>query len=392
MKKTALLAIIVASMLFSACNGGSHKLPVDSTKPLTDENRIVCQLDMDDFSQEDLFAAASKQLRRLDSLGVDILWLKSGCGHESLSESVTRDIRVFTDVAHQSGKQVWLDWVFCEGEDLDDAQQLDSINAVLKNLVSETGIDGFCFNNIPNQAYSMQSWHDIIRELKVQNRDMKFLFGADIANPANQRATPCGFDYDLACDFQNDLALRIGSFQTQADTLRVVCEHLLEASETVQNRRIASLVSHDHGRKDVGSSLTALYGDNRYILTVLEFTFFGMPLLCQCQDLSDPKMLNTVRTLIALHHQQAALASDAPVRFLPTSDPNVLAFERGPVVVVLNLGPAEVKVNLSTAESGSYEQWLNSATIAEGPVRTRVSLDSNSPVSIESKGYAVYVM
>ena len=170
------------------------------------------------------------------------------------------------------------------------------------------------------------------------------------------------------------------------------------------------LTNHDQNYNDGGHTLKDFYGDNRYALTVLQFTLYGMPLIYQGQEIGDPdtlnyftdakvrwqqvdcKMLHLVRTLCALHHTQPSLAADAPApEYFPTDSPHVLAYQRGPVLVVLNLGTEEVEVKFAPKEPGTYTQWLDSRTIGDGPAATDVSLDANAPIDLEAKGFAVYV-
>ena len=191
--------------------------------------------------------------------------------------------------------------------------------------------------------------------------------------------------------------------------MKVICEDFLAASGKVKNRRMVYLTNHDQNYNDGGHTLKDFYGDNRYALTVLDFTFYGMPLIYNGQEIGDPdtlnyftdakvkwdrtdrKMLNTIRTLIALHHQQSSLAADAGVEFLPTHNASVLAWRRGAVVAVVNLAETDVKVFVDGLDEGDYNQWLNSQTIAIAPACTAVSLASSEPIALEAKGYAVYV-
>ncbi len=184
----------------------------------------------------------------------------------------------------------------------------------------------------------------------------------------------------------------------------------LDKSAKVKNRRMVYLTNHDQNYNDGGNTLRKFYGENRYGLTVLEFTFYGMPLIYNGQEIGDPdtlnyftdakvkwdrvdrKMLNTVRTLIALHHQQPALAESAPVAFLSTSDSNVLAWRRGNVVAVANFADHDTEVRIEGLEAGEYQQWLNSQTVYNGPSLTSCSLDASPSISMEAKGYAVYVI
>ena len=134
-----------------------------------------------------------------------------------------------------------------------------------------------------------------------------------------------------------------------------------------------------------------------------------MPLIYQGQEIGDPdtlnyftdakvkwnevdkKMQNTVRTLIALHHSQPSLAADSPVEFLNTTHQSVLAYRRGPVVVVMNLGLESISAKVQGIESGRYRQWLNSETIADGISSARVKLEEQTPIALAAKGFAVYV-
>ena len=135
-----------------------------------------------------------------------------------------------------------------------------------------------------------------------------------------------------------------------------------------------------------------------------------MPLIYNGQEIGDPdtlnyftdakvkwqmvdrKMLNTIRTLIALHHQQPSLAADAPVAFLPTSQPDVLAWKRGPVVAIVNFGSKDASTIVTDLPAGSYEQWLDSKTIGEKVDIKTVSLDMSTDIQLEPYGYAVYVL
>ena len=444
-------------MLLFNCTGESSLLSVDNTKPVSDQNRVIYQLNIGAFTPEGTIQSARQQLDRLDTLGVDILWLMPiyprGATMNSPYASMdfqqvnpaygtVGDLKTFVAAAHELGMKVWLDWVpnhvavenpwvkqhpefFTKDKkgqmihphgrgdvfelDYQNVALIEAMNTAMKFWVSEADIDGFRCDYVSSPTIPVQYWHDVIRELKEMKPTLEFLSETDITNSENHRVNPCGFDYDYAWDFQSALAWRFGTEQTQADSLRAICQELLRASKTVGNRRMVYLTNHDQNYNDGGHTLRDFYGDNRYNLTVLEFTFYGMPLLYQGQEIgdpdtlnyftdakvqwnkADPKMLNTVRTLIALHHWQPALAVDAPVSFVATSDPQVLAYQRGPVLVVLNLGGTDVRVNLSDIAAGSYDQWLNSATIAKGPSVSTTVLTPDSPIKLEAGGYDVYV-
>ena len=62
-------------LLLAACGRISANLSVDNTKPVSDGNRIIYQMNVGAFTPEGTFLAATRQLDRLDTLGVDIIWL-----------------------------------------------------------------------------------------------------------------------------------------------------------------------------------------------------------------------------------------------------------------------------------------------------------------------------
>ena len=102
-------------------------------------------------------------------------------------------------------------------------------------------------------------------------------------------------------------------------------------------------------------------------------------------------MQNIVRTLVALHHTQPSLAADAPVEYVSVSEPLVLAYQRGPVLVLLNLGTSPCSVLCNDIAAGKYIQWLNDQTIQDAPSVTDISLDANNPIALDAKGFAIFV-
>ena len=286
---------------------------------------------------------------------------------------------------------------------------VNEMNGALKFWVDSCDVDGFRCDYVSSPTIPVSYWQNIIAELKSKSgKTVEFLSETDITNPHNIRIDSCGFDYDYAWDFQGTLAWKFKN-STSADSLKAICERFLTASAKVKNHRMVYLTNHDQNYNDGGHTLKDFYGDNRYALTVLDFAFYGMPLIYNGQEIGDPdtlnyftdakvkwdkvdrKMLNTIRTLIALHHQQSSLAADAGVEFLPTHHASVLAWRRGAVVAVVNLAETDVKVFIDGLDEGDYDQWLNSQTVAIAPAYTSVSLASSEPVALEAKGYAVYV-
>lgn len=445
-----------AVLLLAACNPGKEAFLVDNTVPVGRENRIIYQLNIGAFTSEGTFKAAQEQLGRLDTLGIDILWLMpiyprgetmhspyASMNFKAINPAygTITDLKDFIAAAHDKGMKVWLDWVpnhvavenpwvkehpeyftkDTKGQmihphgwgdvfELNYQNQglVDEMDGALKFWVEQCQVDGFRCDYVSSPTIPVKYWQNIIAELKSKGLGIEMLSETDISNKENIRIDSCGFDYDYAWDLQGALAWKFKDSE-KADTLKTILDTFLNASKAIKNRRMVYLTNHDQNYNDGGHTLKDFYGDNRYLLTVLEFTFYGMPLLYQGQEIGDPgilnyftdakvqwnkvdhKMQNTVRTLIALHHTQPSLAADAPVEFLVTDNPQVLAYHRGNVVVVLNLGKSDVNVKVNGIEAGTYTQWLNDKTIEQGPSATEHTLDTASEIAISAKGYVVYV-
>ncbi len=460
MRKIQFLTMIfVTVLLLAACDKPKDiAFNVDNTDPVSLENRVIYQLNVGAFTPEGTFKAAEEQLARLDTLGADILWLMpiyprgetkmspyAALDNRAVNPSygTVDDLRSFVSKAHLLGMKVWLDWVpnhvavenpwtsehpeyFTKDKkgrminphgwndvyelNYQDTGLVNAMNAALKYWIDQADIDGFRCDYVSSPTIPVKYWQDIITELKGYNtgKVIEFLSETDISNPENIRIDSCGFDYDYAWDFQGQLAWRFKD-NDQADSLRIICNRFLNANTQIRNRRMVYLTNHDQNYNDGGHTLEAFFGANRYALTVLEFTFTGMPLLYQGQEIGDPdtlnyftdakvkwehvdpKMLNTVRSLIALHHTQPTLSSDAPVEFLTASHPSVFAYRRGPVVVVLNLGTDSVNAKVEGIEAGRYMQYLNSKSIAQGPSSSVLKFEQDPALALDAKGYAVYV-
>ena len=451
-----MLLTLGAVLLMAACNPGKEVFSVDNTVPVGRENRIIYQLNIGAFTPEGTFKAAQEQLGRLDTLGIDILWLmpiypRGETMHSPYASMDFRavnpaygtvaDVKEFVAAAHDKGMKVWLDWVpnhvavenpwvkehpeyftkDAKGQmihphgwgdvfelNYQNEGLVDEMNGALKFWVEYCHVDGFRCDYVSSPTIPVKYWQQTIAELKSKGAGIEMLSETDISNPGNIRIDSCGFDYDYAWDLQGALAWKFKDSE-KADTLKTILDTFLNASKAIKNRRMVYLTNHDQNYNDGGHTLKDFYGDNRYLLTVLEFTFYGMPLLYQGQEIGDPdtlnyftdakvqwnkvdrKMQNTVRTLIALHHTQPSLAADAPVEFLTTDNPQVLAYHRGNAVVVLNLGKSNVNVKVNGIEAGTYTQWLDDKTIEQGPSATEHSLDTTSEIALSAKGYAVYV-
>ena len=458
MKKEFLSILsLVAVLLLAACNSGKSGATADTTKPVSPENRVIYQLNIGAFTEEGTFKAAEAQLARLDTLGADILWLmpiypRGETMHSPYASmdfynvnpayGTVADLKAFVAAAHEKGMKVWLDWVpnhvavenpwvkehpeyftkDAKGQmihphgwgdvyelNYQDQGLVNQMNGALKFWVDSCDVDGFRCDYVSSPTIPVSYWQNIIAELKSKSdKTIEFLSETDITNQYNNRIDSCGFDYDYAWDFQEDLVRKFGGEGNVADSLKDLCEKFLAASQQVKNRRMVYLTNHDQNYNDGGHTLKDFYGDNRYPLTVLQFTLYGMPLIYQGQEIGDPdtlnyftdakvqwnkvdrKMKNLVSTLAKLHRTQPSLAADAPVEFIETNDPRLIGYRRGDVVVALNVGTDEAELRFELEEP-DYEQWIDSKTIEENPAPAKVTLSKESPVVLGGKGYAVYV-
>ena len=455
-KNYVYLLSLVAVLFLAACNPGKGSLTIDNTVPVGLENRVIYQLNIGAFTPEGTFKAAQEQLGRLDTLGIDILWLmpiypRGETMHSPYASmnfkavnpayGTVADVKEFVAAAHDKGMKVWLDWVpnhvavenpwvkehpeyFTKDEkgqmihphgwgdvfelNYQNEELVNEMNSAMNFWIDNCHVDGFRCDYVSSPTIPVKYWQDIIAELKSKGVGIEMLSETDISNKENIRIDSCGFDYDYAWDLQGALAWKFKDSDA-ADSLKAIMDTFLKSSAAIKNRRMVYLTNHDQNYNDGGHTLKDFYGDNRYALTVLEFTFYGMPLLYQGQEIGDPdtlnyftdakvkwnmvdrKMQNTVRTLVALHHTQSSLAADAPVEYLKADNKHVLAYQRGQVVVVLNLAKEEVKTKVSDIEEGTYTQWLDCNTIENGPSATEISLDANTPIALNAKGFAVYV-
>ena len=453
------ISLLTLVLLLTACGQSTQSFEVDGTQPVSDENRVIYQMNVGAFTQEGTFQAAMKQLDRLDTLGIDIIWLMPIYPRGATMNSpyavmdykavnpnygTVDDLKAFVARAHELGIKVWLDWVpnhvaqenswvethpdyftkDAKGQMIhphgwNDVLELNyqnqglvnEMNTALKFWIETCNIDGYRCDYVSSPTIPVAYWQDIIAQLKslVPGKKIEMMSETDITDRFNQRIDSCGFDYDYAWSFQGAMA-RLCRRGFNADSLKQICQRFLDKSSKVKNRRMVYLTNHDQNYNDGGNTLRKFYGEHRYGLTVLEFTFYGMPLIYNGQEIGDPdtlnyftdakvkwnrvdrKMLNTVRTLISLHHQQHALAESAPVEFLSTSDNNVLAWRRGNVVAVVNFGGYDTVVSIDGLKTGVYQQWLNSQTVFYGPSMSSCSLSSPSSIPLEANGYVVYII
>ena len=380
------------------------------------------------------------------------------------------DMKHFVDAAHAVNIEVWLDWVpnhtapdnvwvkdhkdyyVLEGGQpktvrytdnsarYSDVCQLNFDNpAMVKAMtdamcfwVTETGIDGYRIDFVSSPAIDNAFWDACIKALRTVKANITLLGEADFDTDENNHlfnagTADGGFDYDYAWAF-NDNVQAFGTSRNVASLL-TACQQLVSNTHYDNMDRMVYLTNHDDGEVSNGKINRPHYilklGDNLAPLTVLEMTFYGMPLVFNGQEIgypdladnfnrtpidwskSDPKIQNTIRTLIALRHRYACFhsgeAGERPkTTFLQTSaaeQNSSIAYikekDGQKALVVLNFSKAQ-KVTIFNCPEGEATLVLDSRTIANGPAQAKATLQGeyNGSVSIdmESKGYKVFVL
>lgn len=439
---------------------------INTTTKSVNGRNVIYELNLYDFTSEGTLNAAKARLVELNKTGVDIIWLmpihprgvKDRWGKLGSPYAVKNykqvnpdfgtvaDLEAFVAEAHAQGMEVWLDWVanhtakdnnwvtehkdfyysdFRSPVGFGDVYQLNfgstamqtEMRNCMKYWIDEADIDGFRCDYISSKDIPEAFWQETVRQMKAYKpgKNIGMLAEADLWNDGNNaRFRNGGWDYDYAWWFRDQL--KDAGTKTDVASLKASCNTLLSTSVSNNANRMIYITNHDISQ---GEDVKQSYGDNIYPYTVLEFTFYGMPLIYNGQEIGcfdklqyqdnrasinwnsvDNKMYNTIRTLAALKHSQSALADGktsadrGTTTVLTTNNNSVMAYVRkkgsSEVLVVLNVGNATaVTVNGITA--GDYTQWLDSKTIASGVKQTSVKLNATHVINLDAKGYAVFV-
>lgn len=351
-----MIILLAAAMCLIACNDDITEgmatgqleneitFNVDYTEPMSDNHRVIYELNLYDFTQEGTLKAAENNLNLLDKLGVDIVWLmpifdrgdKGKIGSLGSPYAVKdyksvnpdfgslEDLKSFVAKAHTLGMKVWLDWVpnhtaqdavwiqanpefyvrDAEGNFTNpssgsivysDVYQLDYSNNNLQQTMIEAmkywqdtaDIDGFRCDMVSSRAIPAEFWSKAIAQLKEHKSGTEILGEGDFNNLSEQRLLVCGFDFDYAWDFNT--RLKTVGVTAQGITLRDDCKVLCADLKFDNMDRMVYLTNHDDA--ETGNYYLDVMGDNVYPITVVEFTLYGMPLIYNGQEIGyKPKM------------------------------------------------------------------------------------------------------
>lgn len=426
-------------------------------------HQVIYEMNVGSFTQAGTFAAAQQRLDELKTLGVDIVWLMpiyprggginspyAPTNYQKVNPAYgsVDDLKAFVTAAHNLNMQVWLDWVpnhtatnadwvtthpeyygwngqqeFRHPNNYGDVWQLNyykpelvtAMNNALKFWIDEADIDGYRCDYISSPQIPASYWTETISLIKnyKSGKTITFLGEADIAQDVTKLKT-VGFDYDYAWAYQSSLA-SYGSTGIYAAPLKTNADKMLTASSSVSFGRLLYVTNHDQNWNESKKTLTEKYGNNRYPLTVLAYTLYGMPLIYNGQEvggnqalnyftdtkinwtMKDDKMRNTIRTLTALKHAVPALDDKTAVNWVTLSpaNSNVLAYTRkvgnSEILVVLNMATQASSATLTSITAGDWSLWLNSETIAQGVSRKQQAFSSTQTITLDAKGYRVYV-
>ena len=318
-------------------------LEVDNTVAISDNNRVIYELNLYNFTAAGTLNAAQERLADLRKLGIDIIWLmpiqprstdgKIGAlgspyalhdytevnpDHGTLS-----DFKAFVAKAHSLGMQVWLDWVpnhtgldhiwvsghpeyykhsggeIVHPNNYGDVYQLDYSNADMCNAMQqamiywivETNIDGFRCDYISSPEIPADFWSATIPKLQQAAGRKIWMLGESDFQPEKPALLSAGFDYDYTVGFHWQLENKIGKAQTTG-TLRSQCRSLVNNNSYANMDRMIYLTNHDDIGNNFDGNYFTLLGNNVAPLTVVEFTLYGMPLIYNGQEIGWRKVQN----------------------------------------------------------------------------------------------------
>lgn len=469
------LAIVIGALTMTATTAKADF--ADDINATTNKygygHRVIYEMNVGGFTTAGTFAAAQAKLTELKLTGVDVIWLMPIYPRQSTSPGLNSpygpvsytktnpsygtiaQLKSFVDRAHELNMEVWLDWVpnhtatnaewvtdsvptnyykysggsIVHPNSYSDVIQLDyskqtlrnSMDYAMKFWIREAGIDGYRCDYISSSEIPADYWTWQIPRLRnyaasLGKSNFWMLGEANFLDNTAKKLFNTGWDYDYMWNFFEPTLTGMGS-GTDASTLKTRLTNHFNQSEYSNLDRMAYLNNHDEDWNDK-ATMTSRYGDNRYAFNVLIFTFYGMPLIYNGQEIGysqnldyfhdtkinwnsvDNKMKNTIRTLTALKHNVEAFqdgktfAERGSFSLFSTSN-SVVAYKRAhgdsEAIVVLNLGSSAATVSLSGVTAGSYELCLNSSTIASGVSKESVELTASPTINVEARGYRVYV-
>ncbi len=427
---------------------------------------VIYEMNIGMMTAEGSIAAAQGKLTGLKDLGVDVVWLMpiyergttginspyAAKDFEAVKESYgsVADLTAFVAEAHRLGMEVWMDWVpnhtatdhlwvtshpeyytkdgsgnMIHPNNYSDVFELNYSNPdlcaemtrIMKQWVTTCDVDGFRNDYVSSKTIPASYWTQCIRELKQLKPSLKMMAEADLTGSGNKHLKDCGWDYDFAMELQGQMRT-VGS-GNDASALKGALKTFNYNNAETTFGRMTYVTNHDVNGNNDGGTLSTLYGDNRYAMTVFSFTIDGMPLIYNGQEIGDLAKLDyfqdgthidwtntdaTMQALVSklaeLKHEQLPLGNSpgmaTSTSTLMTDQSSVLAYVRSigneAVLTVLNLGASDVNVKVTDLSDGTYTQVIKGGVGSVNTTATEVNLTKDQTISLQAHGYAVYVL
>ena len=433
-----LLSFFGVLVLFFACKSPEQPVLASVQTEVAPANipwvdsAVIYEVNIRQYTPEGTFNAFAAHLPRLKSLGVDVLWLmpvfpisetkrKGSLGsYYAVSDfrainphyGDLEDFRSLVQKIHAQGMKVVLDWVpnhtgfdhtwtethpdwynrdpktdtiiHPAGTDWTDVADLnydspgmrEAMVADMKYWVQELDIDGFrcdVAGEVP-----VDFWVDCVQQLQ-QIKSLFMLAEAEAPELRNNGA----FLVDYGWEFHH-LMNEIGAGKAGAPALDA---WLAEDRRNFQ-RGFHMVFVTNHDENSWNGTVQERLGDAADALTMLTFTFDGMPLIYSGQEQglnkrlrffekdtipwNNPDREDFFRRLVQLKHRNPALwnghAGGAPVKLSTDQDKTVYAFTReksgNRVVVVVNFSaqPSDFQLKADAVE-GLYENIFGNSTL-----------------------------
>ncbi len=312
-----ILVCIMSGISLAACDRDSNSIidiPNTEIKPITNNNKVIYELNIRNHTEKGDFKSAQEDLVRLKELGVDIIWLmpihpigevkRNGSlgspysvkDYKAINPDfgTEQDFKEFIATAHSMGIEIWLDWVanhtawdhnwiqtnkdFYASKDgvqpyapngWEDVAQLDFSNPQLrlsmidamKYWVEKFDIDGYRCDAATFVPLSF--WKEARQEVD-KIKKITWL------NEGDKPEYMSVFDYDYAWEFSNSLNT-FGS-GTNTNNLVEACKKLYDNQVYKDKGRMLYITNHDLNSHD-GTEFTR-FGSNVLPLTVLYYTIY----------------------------------------------------------------------------------------------------------------------
>jgi len=453
MKNSLHLILIGLITLFSfSCKENNPKPPVpptEDTSPITEQNKVIYEVNVRNFSAQGNFAGLQKDLPRLHELGVDILWLmpihpigiKNRLGSKGSPYSVQdylkinpdygteSDFKALITAAHDLKMEIFMDWVANHTawdnvwvtQHIDyyasqngqcpyspngwtDVVQLDYTNQSMRRAMIDAmkyWVQNFDINGF-RCDYATGVPLDFWQTAKTEINAIKPIFWLAEGDNANYMTT---FD----CDYTWTFISQLNQFGKDGfvPNLKSACNTLFSNVQYANKMRMVFLTNHDINASD-GTEFTR-FGNYVLPLTVLYFTIYDLPLIYNGQEIGankvmglfeinpvpwtlvNPTMSNLFKKLIALKHTQPALESGknrGTLVFYDTTNPQILVYSR-------KRAENEVLVILNFSSenvSFNFNSAVPSGTFTDYlKTNTTQEFSASKSVNITANGYAVYV-